>query len=188
MVSLKKLDNLAILALFLHSYNSPEVGDSSCLLFYMGHVLKLNALKFHSVSFIYFLAGPKVCKFDQCALQESKSILLRSLSPVIFVLAAMSKIKSTVSDSVPSVSVLASLPDLPKPLGLSSYTPSWPFILLIFLNHSSVSPLQIHPLCYTRGTVPTCHSSLWKLQNLSIAYKTKSETHILHRWPPALFI
>lgn len=105
MVSLKKLDNLAILALFLHSYNSPEVGDSNCLLFYMGHVLKLNAPKFHSVSFIYFLAGSKVCKFDQCALQESKSILLRSLSLVIFVLAAVSKIKSTVSDSVPSVSV-----------------------------------------------------------------------------------
>lgn len=30
----------------------------------------------------------------------------------------------------------------------------------------------------------TCHSSLWKCQNLPIAYETKSEPHILHRLPP----
>lgn len=77
----------------------------------MGHVLKLNVPKFHSASFIYFLADSEAYKFDQCTLQESKSILPRSLSLVVFVLAAVSKTKSTVSDYgnvlafVPSVSV-----------------------------------------------------------------------------------
>lgn len=57
LASPKELDDLAILAPFLHSCKSLDLG-SGCA-FYMGHALKPNGPGLQSASCIYFLAGPK---------------------------------------------------------------------------------------------------------------------------------